>query len=197
MGSSKHPCLVQYRSIFHEGSFEKCDYEHTLFIKTNKEGKVLIISLYHEFNMTDLGKMRYFLGLEVLQNLMVDKTYYKQVVGSLMYLTTTRPDLMFVVSIISRKGGDDELVAYTDSDYAGDLEDRKSTSDQNQSRSCVIQCDNSSAIKLSKNPVMHGRSKHIDYIAIHKSVSDIMTKPLKLNTFVKLRGQLGVCSKLM
>ncbi|RVW35655.1 Retrovirus-related Pol polyprotein from transposon TNT 1-94 [Vitis vinifera] len=124
-------------------------------------GKVLIVSLYvddliftgndelmfaefkhslkHEFDMTDLHKMRYFLGLEVLQKsdgifiskkkyaLEVDKTYYKQVVGSLMYLTATRPDLMFVVSIISRKGGDDELVAYTDSDYAGDLEDQKST----------------------------------------------------------------------
>ena len=203
--------------------FEKCDYEHTFFIKTSKEGKVLILSLYvgdlifigndelmftefknsmkHEFDMTDLGKMRYFLGLEVLQRfdgvfisqkkyalevlqrfgmdksnsvhnpivpgfklvkdeggVKVDKTYYKQIVGSLMYLTTTRLDMMFVVSLISRymenptklhlqaakrvlrylkgitgfgifykKGGDDELVAYTDSDYVGDLEDRKST----------------------------------------------------------------------
>ena len=26
----------------------------------------------------------------------------------------------------------------------------------------TIYCDNSSAIKLSKNPVLHGRSKHID-----------------------------------
>jgi len=32
----------------------------------------------------------------------VDKTYYKQVVGSLMYLTATRADMMFVVSLISR-----------------------------------------------------------------------------------------------
>ncbi|KAJ4724698.1 Retrovirus-related Pol polyprotein from transposon TNT 1-94 [Melia azedarach] len=69
--------------------FEKCDYEHTLFIKTRKEGKVLIVSLYvdgliftgndelmftefknsmkDEFDITDLGMMRYFLGLEVLQ----------------------------------------------------------------------------------------------------------------------------------
>ena len=155
----------------------------------------------HEFDMTDLGKMRYFLGLEVLQRfdgvfisqkkyalevlqqfgmdksnfvhnpivpgfklvkdeggVKVDKTYYKQIVGSLMYLTTTRPAMMFVVSLISRymenptelhlqaakrvlrylkgttgfgifykKGGDDKLVAYTDSDYVGDLEERKST----------------------------------------------------------------------
>jgi hypothetical protein len=26
--------------------FEKCDYEHTLFIKTSKEGNILIVSLY-------------------------------------------------------------------------------------------------------------------------------------------------------
>ena len=89
----------------------------------------------------------------------VDKTYYKQIMGSLTYLAATRPDMMFMVSLISRymenptelhlqatkrvlrylkgttgfgifykKGGDDELVAYTDNDYAGDLEDRKSTS---------------------------------------------------------------------
>ena len=138
-----------------------------MFIKTNKEGKVIIVSLYvddlifvgndelmfvefkhsikHEFDMTNLGKMRYFLRLEVLQKsdgifisqkkyalevlnifemdksnsvfnpivpgcklvkdeggVKVDKTYYKQVVGSLMYLIATQPDLMFVVSIISR-----------------------------------------------------------------------------------------------
>ncbi|XP_024160679.1 secreted RxLR effector protein 161-like [Rosa chinensis] len=88
----------------------------------------------------------------------IDESYYKQVVGSLMYLTATRPDLMFSVSLISRfmaeptemhlqaanrilrylrgttsfgilnkKGGTYELLAYTDSDYAGDIEDRKST----------------------------------------------------------------------
>ena len=34
--------------------------------------------------------------------------------------------------------------------------------DQNQSKSCVIQCDSSAAIKLSNNPIIHGRSKHID-----------------------------------
>ena len=98
-----------------------------------------------EFDMIDLGKMKYFLGVEVLQNpegiyisqrkyakevldrfrmvksnsvknlivpgvkLMKDEerakvnaTMYKQLVGSLIYLTATRPDFMYVVSLISR-----------------------------------------------------------------------------------------------
>jgi len=33
---------------------------------------------------------------------------------------------------------------------------------QKQAKPTSIHCDSSSAIKLSKNPVMHGRSKHID-----------------------------------
>ena len=32
----------------------------------------------------------------------VDETYYKQLVGSLLYLTATRPDLMFAASLLSR-----------------------------------------------------------------------------------------------
>ena len=31
----------------------------------------------------------------------VNNTLYKQMVGSLMYLTTTRPDLMYAVNLIS------------------------------------------------------------------------------------------------
>ncbi|KAJ8616728.1 hypothetical protein MRB53_036100 [Persea americana] len=50
----------------------------------------------------------------------VDSALYKQLVGSLMYLTSTRPDLMFA-------GGNHQLVGYSDSDYAGDVDDRKST----------------------------------------------------------------------
>ena len=69
---------------------------------------------------------------------------------------------------------------------------------------------NNSTIQLSKNPVLHGRSKHIDikfhflrdlirneiiklsYCSSNIQVADIMTKPLKLEQFVKLRSLLGV-----
>lgn len=164
----------------------------------------------------------------------VDDTYFKQIVGSLIYITTTRPDMIFIVSLISRfmskptelhlqpakralrylkgtinfgilykKGEAEDLLAFTDSDYA-DVNDRKSTSGyvflmnsgavswssmkqplvtlstteaefvaaaacacqavwmrrilekmgQKQNGSTTIMCDSSSAIKLSRNPVI-------------------------------------------
>ena len=82
-------CLVQSYSHFMKEGFENCAYEPTLFIKAREDGKILIVNLYvddliftgndnilvsefkksmkHEFDMTDLGKMRNFMGLEVLQ----------------------------------------------------------------------------------------------------------------------------------
>ena len=46
--------------------------------------------------------------------------------------------------------------------YIDDLNDEiKAKVEVVQKRSTIVMCDNSSTIKLSKNPVMHGRSKHI------------------------------------
>ena len=79
------------------------------------------------------------------------------------------------------------------------------------SSECIdIMCDSSSAIKLSKNPVMYRRTKHIDvryhylrnlstngtvrlvFCGTEDQVADIMTKPIKLDQFVKFRSMLGV-----
>lgn len=77
-------------------------------------------------------------------------------------------------------------------------------------RSTKIHCDNNSTIQLSKNSVFHGRSKHIEvrfhflrdlvndgavklsFCSSEEQIADIMTKPLRLEQFVKLRGMLGV-----
>ncbi|GJY95751.1 putative ribonuclease H-like domain-containing protein [Tanacetum coccineum] len=88
----------------------------------------------------------------------VDEHLYRSMIGSLMYLTASRPDIMFAVCACARfqvspksshllavkrifrylkgkpslglwysKDSPLELVAYTDSDYAGATQDRKST----------------------------------------------------------------------
>ena len=80
-----------------------------------------------------------------------------------------------------------------------------------QDKCITMLCDNSSTIKLSKNPIMHGRSKHIDvrfhflhdltidgvielkHCVTQEQVADIMTKPLKLDAFIKLRESMGMC----
>nr|GEY16946.1 retrovirus-related Pol polyprotein from transposon TNT 1-94 [Tanacetum cinerariifolium] len=162
----------------------------------------------------------------------VDSTLFKQIVGSLMYITNTRPDLQFV----RWKG---ELKVYADSDYAGDLNDRKSTTGyvvlwdgaaitwasrkqsivalysteefgSDTSEATKIQCDNTSAIKLSKNLVFHGKCKHIEvryhflrdlvnngtmeleFCGTKDQLADALTKPLERDVFIKIREQLGV-----
>ncbi|GJU16110.1 putative ribonuclease H-like domain-containing protein [Tanacetum coccineum] len=53
---------------------------------------------------------------------------YRSMIGSLMYLTASRPDIQFVVSACSRhQDSPFVLEAYSDSDYAGSHGDRKST----------------------------------------------------------------------
>ena len=66
--------------------FSRSNIEPTLYIKVNQQGKILILCLYvennignimldefkaamkSEFEMTDLGLMKYFLGIEVEQS---------------------------------------------------------------------------------------------------------------------------------
>nr|GEU58721.1 hypothetical protein [Tanacetum cinerariifolium] len=57
----------------------------------------------------------------------VDVYLYRSMIGSLMYLTSSRPDIMFVVCLWYPRDSPFDLVAYTDSDYAGASLDRKST----------------------------------------------------------------------
>jgi len=76
----------------------------------------------------------------------------------------------------------------------------------------TIYCDNTSAINLSKNPINHSRTKHIDirhhflhdniekdkisleFVSSEKQIADIFTKPLNKNTFITLRRELGIAS---
>nr|GEX56157.1 hypothetical protein [Tanacetum cinerariifolium] len=131
-------------------------------------------ALMHEkFQMSVMGELNFFLGLSA--NTLMDKEnpwgkdgtgkdvdlhLYRSMIRSLMYLTTSRPDIMFVVCACARhqvtpkechlhavkrifkylkghpklglwypKESPFDLVAYSDSNYGGATQDRKSTTE--------------------------------------------------------------------
>ncbi|GJW38116.1 retrovirus-related pol polyprotein from transposon TNT 1-94 [Tanacetum coccineum] len=224
----------------------------------------------------------------------VDNTKYRGMIDSLLYLTASRPDIMFIFCLCARfqedpktsnleavkhifryikgtthlglwypKGSDIETIVYADSDHVGDYVDRKSTSNVCTFMGCcltswfskkqtalaiftteaeyvsagkacqqalwmkqalvnysirlddiLIICDNKGAIDLSKNPVQHSRTKHIEIrhhflrdnvqkgnISIEKvsskdNIADILTKPLKHEPFNYLRLGLGMMEQI-
>ncbi|KAK2987031.1 hypothetical protein RJ640_004757 [Escallonia rubra] len=225
----------------------------------------------------------------------VDIKRYRGMIGSLLYLTASRPDIMFSVCLCARfqacpkeshliavkrilrylKGTHDlglwfprntsffDLIGYSDADYAGCKTERKSTSGgcqflghslvswsskkQNSVAlstteaeymavgACCAQilwmkqtlldfglkydhipilCDNTSAIDLTKNPIQHSRTKHIeikhhfirdhvqkcdivlDFVDTNHQLADIFTKPLDSKRFSALRRELGMSSPM-
>eukprot|EP00253_Pinus_taeda_P018456 PITA_18456 len=196
-------------SFLLESCFSRCYSDNTVY--TKKVGNSLIIlvlyvddliltgsdpnlinhvksSLKKKFEMTDLGHLHYFLGLQVLQS--------KEGISLSQSNAKAAP----------------LLVGFTDSDWAGDPDDRKSTagyvftlgsgpitwackkqaaislsSAETEYRGAVeaskealwlrqilsefgferqhpttLWCDNQSAIQLCKDPVQHQHSKHIE-----------------------------------
>jgi hypothetical protein len=202
--------------------YNQSNADHTMFYKHNM-GKISILIVYvddivitgddaeeimhlkghlaQEFEVKDLGHLRYFLGIEVSRGTKgiflsqrkyvldllqetgmigcrpamtpieqnhrlindlgksVDRECYQRLVGKLIYLSHTRPDIAFAVSVVSQfmhdprsshmdavirilrylkgcpgKGllyscqGSLQVECYTDADWAGSLDDRRSTS---------------------------------------------------------------------
>lgn len=74
-----------------------------------------------------------------------------------------------------------------------------------------MKCDNKSCIAIARNPVLHGRTKHIDvkfhfvrglvadgviqleHCNTEDQLADVLTKPLTIQKHVKMRSLLGVC----
>nr|GEZ64235.1 hypothetical protein [Tanacetum cinerariifolium] len=85
----------------------------------------------------------------------VDHTDYRSMIGSLMYVTSSRPDIMFAAS-------ESEYVA--DSSYCAQvLRMRTQLTDYGFFYDKVpIYSDSKGAIAISCNPVQHTRTKHID-----------------------------------
>eukprot|EP00253_Pinus_taeda_P024631 PITA_24631 len=294
----------------HPQGFIKGSTDSNLYIKVDND-KLLILVVYvddiifgsneedmsqnfalvmqKDFEMSMLGELTYFLGLQVQQNkddiflsqtkylkqilkkygmgdskpvctpmvigcslsandesTAVHQPTYRSMIGSLLYLTGTQN-----YGLWYPRGTNLTLHAYKDADWAGSVDDRKSTSggaffmgpilvswfNKKQSSialstaeaeyvvaaSCCTQllwmmqtlqdlqitctppisifCDNTSAISISKNPVMHSNTKHIpikyhflreqvleqkvkiEYVPSKEQIADILTKPLLRETF--------------
>nr|GEV82798.1 putative ribonuclease H-like domain-containing protein [Tanacetum cinerariifolium] len=83
----------------------------------------------------------------------VDVHIYRSMIGSLIYLTSSRPDIMFADSPF-------DLVAYSDSDYAGASLDRKSTTGGCQFLGCRL-----ISWQRKKQTVVATSSTEAEYVA--------------------------------
>ncbi|GJY97257.1 retrovirus-related pol polyprotein from transposon TNT 1-94 [Tanacetum coccineum] len=187
-----------------------------------------------KFKMSMMGKLSFFLGLQISQNTpmvekskldkdpqgkVVDPTHYCGIIDTLMYLTSSRPDLDSCIA----------LTAFADADHSGCQDTRKSTSGSMQLlgdrlmrsqltnyglvfNKIAMYCDNKSAIALCCNNVQHSRSKHIDirhhfikeqvenrvvdlsFVRTVYQFADIYTKPLARERLDFLINKLGIRS---
>ncbi|KAK2403095.1 putative mitochondrial protein [Trifolium repens] len=302
---STNPSLVKSFSSLMQGEFEmsmmgELTYFLGLQIKQLEEGTFIYqtkycLELLKKFGMTDSKHMETPMASTCAlskdeKGKDVEITKYRGIIGSLLYLTASRPDIMFSVCMCARyqscpkeshlkavkrilkylkgtsnfglwysKGNDCSLVGYSDSDFASCKLDRKSTSgtchlfcnslvswhskkqvsvalstaeaEYVAAGSCCSQilwlkqqlldydlklqrvpilCDNTSAINLTKNPVLHSRTKHIEirhhflrdhvekgdvvfeHVDSKNQLADIFTKPLATDPFIFIRGELGI-----
>ncbi|KAF2297197.1 hypothetical protein GH714_019277 [Hevea brasiliensis] len=173
-------------------------------------------SMMLEFDMSDLGKMHYFLGIEVVQStvgiFILQRKYAQEVLDRFQMKGAVSWSLK-KSAIVTLSTTEVEFVTATTC-ACQVIWLRKILEELHfkQEGAIAIYYDNSSAIKLSKNLVLHGRSKHIDvkfqflrdltrdeiidfiHCKSEDQFADIMTKPLKLSTFQKLRQFIGVYS---
>ncbi|OIT39224.1 putative mitochondrial protein, partial [Nicotiana attenuata] len=190
------------------------------------------------FEMTDLGLMSYFLGMEIKQGQnevficqkkyakeilkkfnmedckemgtpmnqkeklskndgadKVEEAYFRSLVSCLMYLTATRPDILYAVSIYQGSC----IVPVRK--ILGDLHMKQTEGNE-------VFVDNQVAIAISHNPVFHGKTKHFNikffflrdvqkngdvtllYCKTEEQLADIFTKSFSSNKFELLRKKL-------
>ncbi|GJU66618.1 ABC-2 type transporter family protein [Tanacetum coccineum] len=229
--------------------YKQSDADHTLFIKNNNNGKVTALIVYvddmvvtendpeemknlqtilaTEFELKDLGHLKYFLGIEVARSksgismcqrkyvldlltetgmldcksiempietnyklsilpdqVPTNKERYQRLDGKLIYLSHTRPDIAYAMSVVSRfmhapskvhMKAVYRILKYLKSSpgyftfVGGNLVTWRSKKQKVVSRSSaeaefrgMLHCDNQAAVKIANNPVQHDRTKHVE-----------------------------------
>nr|GEV81850.1 retrovirus-related Pol polyprotein from transposon TNT 1-94 [Tanacetum cinerariifolium] len=188
----------------------------------------------------------------------VDSFKYRGMIGSLLYFTASRPDIMFSVRLCARfqenpktthleaikrilstsgvytfmgccltswfaKKQTALAISTTKAEYVSVGKACQQAVWMKQALidygirldDVLIMCDNKGAIDLSKNPVQHSRTKHIEIrhhflhnnvqkgnisiekVASENNIADIFTKPLKREVLYYLRLGLGMMKLIM
>ncbi|GKC28686.1 retrovirus-related pol polyprotein from transposon TNT 1-94 [Tanacetum coccineum] len=156
---------------------------------------------------------------EDLQGKQVDATLYLGMIGSLMYLTASRPDLNYVVCLCARtinmglwysKDSDMSLIAYADADHVGCQDTRRSTSGSAQflgdklvswsskkQKSIAISTFKSKAHRYSlpfHKGVVENGIVELYFVLTEYQLADIFTKPLPRERYNFLIDKLGMKS---
>eukprot|EP00253_Pinus_taeda_P027589 PITA_27589 len=150
-------------SFLLESGFSRCYSDNTVYTKTVGNSLIILVLYVDDLILTDCkpAPSPFQSGVKLSVSCTspeVDATLYRQLVGKLLYLTHTRPNLSFVVGLVARFMQNPReshwkaakrilryvrgtvqfginysakeaplLVGFTDSDWAGDPNDRKST----------------------------------------------------------------------
>ncbi|GKD17974.1 hypothetical protein Tco_1207132 [Tanacetum coccineum] len=128
-------------------------------------------------------------------------THYRAMVGTLMYLTSIRPDVVYAVCMCARwssKRQKSAAISSTEAEYialsgccAQVLWMRSHLTDYGLAFNKIpMYCDNKSAIALCCNNVQHSRSKHID-IRYHFIKEQVENGVVELY-FVRTKYQISV-----
>ncbi|XP_021751461.1 uncharacterized protein LOC110717132 [Chenopodium quinoa] len=108
--------------------FQMKQTEEGIMIHQQKYIKELIKKYKLENSKTNRTPMGVATKLnEDLSGTYIDQNMYRYMIGSLLYLPASRPDISFSVGLCARSDSF-ELNGFTNADYAGDLVNRKSTS---------------------------------------------------------------------
>ncbi|GJW80877.1 putative ribonuclease H-like domain-containing protein [Tanacetum coccineum] len=212
-----------------KNGFRRGTIDKTLFIKKDK-GDILLVQVMQRSDgifisqdkyVTDILKKFDFSSVKIASTPIetnkallkdvevknVDVHLYRLMIGSLVHLTTSRPDIMFAVYACARDSPLD-LEAFSDSDYVGASLDRISTTGCSEYASAANCCgqvlwiqnqmldygfnfmntkihvDNESTICIVKNPVFHSKTKHIEirHHFIRDSYEKKLIKVIKIHT---------------
>ncbi|GKD93827.1 retrovirus-related pol polyprotein from transposon TNT 1-94 [Tanacetum coccineum] len=184
--------------------------------KLSKQFAKLMTKKYEMYDLADSALVK--CPMLLLNNLgpdesgvFVNETQFKDMIGSLMYLTDSRLDIQFSIYLCARKSTSGGCQILGGKLVCWSAKKQSSVAMSSAEAEFVpIFCDNTSAIAISNNPVLHSRTKHIDiryhfikdhilkgdielyYVPTEMQLADIFTKCLVEPSFTRLVAELDM-----